>query len=324
MTREASSLIVMSGATSGFGLQAARALGQRDDVHLIVGARTPARATILRSAIPGERLTVLPLDTSSLSSVRAFAAAVEEERRGQPISALGLNAGTQSGAALQLTDDGLERTFATNYLGHFLLVEELKGALAPSAAIVITASQSHHPEDRIGKFLGYRGAVFPSAEAVARGELDMSVSPAQQARDRYATSKLCCLLWTFGMARRTRPEEMRFIAYDPGTVPATQIARELGLGARLGWSHLLPLAVPFLPGFSTPDASGRTLARLLTNPKLAPGTGLYLNFQTQPAALWEAAKRSDWQDDLLNLSWSLIEAGSRSSVTAEGLPDKTS
>lgn len=295
----------MTGATSGIGLQAARALGQRDNVHLIVGARTPDRASTLRSAIPKDRLTILPLDTSSLTSVATFAGAVEE-RRDRPISALGLNAGTQSGGDLRLTDDGFEETFATNYLGHFLLVEKLKAALAPGAAVVSTASQSHHPEDRIGKVLGYRGAIFPSAQAVARGELDMSVSPAQQARDRYATSKFCCLLWTFAMARRTSQKVIRFIAYDPGTVPATEIARELGAGARFGWSRLLPLAVPFLPGFSTPEASGRTLARLLTNPELAPGTGLYLDCRLQPAFLWAAAKRQDWQDDLLNLSTDLI------------------
>lgn len=226
---------------------------------------------------------------------------MHRERGDRPIFALGLNAGMQSGEVLQLTDDGVERTFATNCLGHFALANQLKVALAPGAAVVMTASQSHNPADLVGKLLLYRGAIFPSAKAVARGTLDTSASPAQAARDRYATSKLCCLLCTFAMARRTPGEDIRFLAYDPGAVPATQLARDLSFGARLGWTHLLPLAVPLLPSFTTPQASGRTLARLLVNPKLAPHTGQYLDYRLQPAALWPEAKRTDWQDDLLTL-----------------------
>jgi NAD(P)-dependent dehydrogenase (short-subunit alcohol dehydrogenase family) len=65
----------------------------------------------------------------------------------------------QSGEELELTDDGVERTFATNCLGHFALAELLKAALVPGAPVVITASQSHNPADRIGKLLGYRGGI---------------------------------------------------------------------------------------------------------------------------------------------------------------------
>jgi len=296
----------MTGATSGIGLQAAKALGEHGNFDLIVGARTPESAEALRSAMPNERLTVLSLDTSNLGSIRAFAAAVESERGDRQISALGLNAGIQSGEVLQLTSEGVEQTFATNYLGHVLLVQHLTSALAPGAAVVMTASQSHHPEDRIGKILGYRGAIFSSAEAVARGQLDMSVTPAQQARDRYATSKFCCLLWTFAMARQTSQQNIRYIAFDPGTVPATQIARDLGLGARIGWNYVLPLAVPILPSLSTAEASGRTLAQILTNSNVAPSTGQYINHRQQPAFLWEAANRQDWQDALMSLTVSLL------------------
>jgi len=301
MTHDETLLIVMTGATSGLGLEAARALGEHQNVHLIIGARAPERADVLRAAVPGERLTVLPLDTASLTSVRAFATAVQRERGDRTIFALGLNAGMLGGEVLQLTDDGVERTFATNCLGHLALINQLKAALAPGAAVVMTASQSHNPADLVGKLLLYRGAIFPNAKAAARGELDTSASPAQAARDRYATSKLCCLLCTFALARRTPSEDIRFLAYDPGAVPATQLARDLGFGARLGWTHILPLVVPLLPSFTTPQASGRTLARLLVSPKLAPKTGQYLNFRLQPATLWSEAKRTDWQDDLLAL-----------------------
>lgn len=292
-------LIVMTGATSGIGLEAARALGARGNIHLIVGARVPERADALREAVRGARLTVLPLNTASLASVRAFAAGVLHQRRQRPISALALNAGMQSSDELQLTDIGVEKTFATNCLGHFALAEQLKSGLALRAAVVITASQSHHPSDRIAKLLGYRGAIFPGAEAVVRGELDNSAAPAQAARDRYATSKLCCLLWTFAMARRARNANYRFLAYDPGTVPGTGIARELGFVAHFGWRRLLPLVVPLLPSFTNPPASGRALAHLLMSPSIAVHVGQYIDHRLLPAAFWAEAKRIDWQDDLL-------------------------
>lgn len=306
MMQDTPILIVMTGATSGIGLAAARAIGGVDGAHLIVGARAPERAEALRGAVPAERLTVLPLDTASLASVRAFSAAVLERCGERKISALGLNAGMQGSSMLQSTDAGVERTFATNCLGHFALADLLGPALAPGSAVVITASQSHDPADRVARLLGYRGAIFPGASAVAKGELDPAAGPAQSARDRYATSKLCCLLWTFGMARRTGAEGLRYLAFDPGTVPATGIARELGVAAHLGWTLLMPLAVPFLPGFSTPAASGRALARLLTARGTLPPGGVYLDHRLKPAALWKEARRADWQDDLLAVSADII------------------
>lgn len=291
----------MTGATSGIGLEAARSLTERQNLHLIIGARSPDRADALRAVVPTERLTVLRLDTSSLASVHAFAKAVHEKRGTRLISALGLNAGMLGGERLQLTEAGVEQTFATNCLGHFALADQLKRALAPGAIVLITASQSHNPADRLTRLLGYRGAIFPSAESVAHGRLDESVGPAQAARDRYATSKLCCLLWTFAMARLTPGEDIRFIAYDPGAVPATQLARDLDFSSRIGWERLLPLAVPVLPSFTTPQASGRSLALLLANPKVAPQTGQYLDHRLQPATLWPKAKCTAWQNDLLNV-----------------------
>ena len=301
MSEKTTSLIVMTGATSGIGLKAARALGERENVHLIVGARAPERANALRAAVPEARLTVLPLDTSSLASVRAFADAVNGARGARQISALALNAGIQGGRALNLTGDGVEQTFATNVLGHYALVDKLRPALSPGAAVVITASQSHNPADIIARLLLYRGGIFRDAAAVARGKLHVPARFSQAARDRYATSKLCCILYAFAMARRVPGDEIRFLAYDPGAVPATRITRHLGLFARAGWALFLPLLAPLLPGFTTPQASGRALARILADPGQAPQTGQYLNHRLKPASLWAEAKRTDWQDDLMTV-----------------------
>ena len=143
-------LFVLTGATSGLGLEAARSLGRGQANRLIVGARNPEGASTLKAAVRPEQLIVLPVDIASLDSVRDFARRVGEARSGTPISAVALNAGVQIVNGLEMSVDGVEMTFATNHLGHFLLYHELRSALAPGAAIVSTASGTHDPNvDRI-------------------------------------------------------------------------------------------------------------------------------------------------------------------------------
>jgi NAD(P)-dependent dehydrogenase (short-subunit alcohol dehydrogenase family) len=89
------SLFVMTGATSGFGLHAARLLLQNPNHELIVGVREAERASDLKCLTGQDRLTITPLDTSSLASVRNFAGFVRNQCSGRKITALGLNAGMQ-------------------------------------------------------------------------------------------------------------------------------------------------------------------------------------------------------------------------------------
>lgn len=289
--------ILLTGATSGLGLAAARALAAATAADLIVGARDPGRADALRAAVPAERLSVLPLDLASLSSVRGFAAAVR--RRLGPdarLSAVACNAGVQLGADDRTSADGHELTFASNHLGHFLLVHELLDRLAPGAAVVSTASGTHDPDDRTARRFGYRGGIFPGAAAVARGALDPSATPAQRGRDRYATSKLCKVMFTYAMAARA--PHLRFVAFDPGLMPGTGLARGLPAHMRFAWSNVLPVVARLMPGASTPARSGAVLARLLTDPSAAGGTGLHIDHRLRRTPSSRDSRREDWQEDL--------------------------
>ena len=103
-----SSRILLTGATSGIGLELARQLLAEPARRLIVGARRPAAATRLRALAGTERLTILPLDLASLASTRAFADAVVAELAGARLDALAANAGVQLPGPLRLTADGYE------------------------------------------------------------------------------------------------------------------------------------------------------------------------------------------------------------------------
>src|SRR3954469_19973771 len=143
---QAGRLAIVTGATSGIGYEAALALAGAG-AQVILAARDPdkGRRTMdaIRRAHPGAQLEARPLDIARLASVRDFAARWREEER--PFDILLLNAGIASVPQREETEDGFERQFATNYLGHFALTGLLLPSLRSGAAprIVEVASLAH-------------------------------------------------------------------------------------------------------------------------------------------------------------------------------------
>ena len=294
-------VLVLTGATSGMGLRLAERLLAATDAHLVVGARSPGRvAETLRDR--RDRITVLPLDTARLASVRKFAADLRTGLGDRRIAAIACNAGVQLVGPKMMTEDGVEATFATNHLGHFALVHALLDRIEPGGIVVSTASGTHSPDDRLARRFGFRGGLFPNAEAVAAGDLDPAASVGQQGIDRYATSKLCNLLFTAEMARRVPAEQVRFLAYDPGLMPGTGLARDRSAMERFGWTYLMPALRWIVPGVSSPDRSAAVLAELLTALAGGSASGAYVDFRRRPAAISSDARRQDLAEDLCTVS----------------------
>lgn len=111
--------ILVTGANSGLGRAAAFALAhRRAEVWLLCRSEERGQQALddLRLSSQNENLRLELIDVSSMASVRAFA-----ERLGdQPVDVLINNAGVLP-AERQLTDEGLELTWATNVVGPFLL-----------------------------------------------------------------------------------------------------------------------------------------------------------------------------------------------------------
>ena len=304
-----SSRILLTGATSGIGLELARQLLAEPARRLIVGARRPAAATRLRALAGTERLTILPLDLASLASTRAFADAVVAELAGARLDALAANAGVQLPGPLRLTADGYEETFQANLLSHGMLIDRLMAHLASHAPVVITASGSHDPDEPGARLIGFRGGLFVGAERVARGDLDPTASLRQQGFDWYATSKLCTILLVYALARRAAPEGPRFIAFDPGLVAGTGLARERSIFERWGWTTLLPILARAIPGTSNAPRSAAAYAALLTGRAFARDTGLHVGFMLDAKSSSADSQRRDWQDELMAFVDRVAHAG---------------
>ncbi len=137
---QAGKLIVVTGANSGIGKEAARRLGAAGS-HVIMAVRTVAKGDQARAEIlaghPDARLEVRRVDLADLASVKEFA----DGLAGSPVDVLINNAGVMAPPTRMITADGFELQFGSNFLGPFALtVRLLPALLAASAPRVVTMS----------------------------------------------------------------------------------------------------------------------------------------------------------------------------------------
>ena len=253
---------VVTGATSGLGRATAAVLAATPGWRLVLAVRDVRRGAELAEQL-GEGTGVVPLDLASLASVQVAAATLAGGHA--PISALVLNAGLQVPRADRTSQDGYELTFAVNHLGHFLLTELLRPALAPDARIAVVSSGTHW-----GTFA--KSGPFPAPRWKDPREL---ARPSRgSGRVAYSTSKLANVYFAYEAARRY--PDMAVNAFDPGLKPATELARAYPALVRAVNRALAPL-VARLPFAASPHDSAAQLARLVTDPALAAVTGRYFD-----------------------------------------------
>jgi NAD(P)-dependent dehydrogenase (short-subunit alcohol dehydrogenase family) len=141
--------VIVTGASSGLGIETARALLSAH-AEVILAVRDTAKgervAQALRAATSNTQAHVLALDLGSLAGVRQ--AAEQFRARWSKLDLLINNAGIMA-TPQGYTPDGFEQQFGTNHLGHYLLTLLLLPALqaAAPARVVVLSSSGHRFSD---------------------------------------------------------------------------------------------------------------------------------------------------------------------------------
>lgn len=273
-------ILVMTGGTSGFGRRVVeRIVAERLDWRVLLLARPSPHARSLAAAAAGsDRLQMIDVELASLASVEAAIDEVRAHLGGAPIDALGLNAGVQAVAGDQASIDGLEITFAVNHVAHFLVADRLARAVKPGGRIVLTSSVVHDPDAfcLVGLTRADWQPVRQQADPVrAQDHLPNRVDRGEA---RYCGSKLLNLM----TARHLAAEHpaIGVLAFNPGLVPGTDIARERNILQVLGWKYIMSALAPVLPATRTVERSASDLLWLLTEADPLSMTGSYVDGRT--------------------------------------------
>ncbi|GCE65875.1 hypothetical protein OMCYN_01821 [cyanobiont of Ornithocercus magnificus] len=218
--------LLITGASSGIGLEACKTLGLNGH-RLTLICRTPGRCsqthhTLEKQGIDPGNLDTLHMDLADLSSVEEGCYNLLEQ--GQPFDNLVLNAGLQNVGIQQpqYTPQGIELTFAVNHLAHQLIAMRLLPLLLRSQQprLIITASEVHDPAragGRIGPPAGLgalQGLRSSAGFTMVDGHSPFNADKA------YKDSKLCNVLMAREIARQSKQagREISVFAWSPGLV----------------------------------------------------------------------------------------------------------
>lgn len=200
---------VVTGATSGIGVETARALASAG-ATVVLGVRRLDEgrrvAAQIAAATGNDSVTTAFLDVADLASVREFTARFVD----QPLHILVNNAGIMALPELSRTADGREMQFATNYLGHFALTLGLYPALvaAGGARVVSVSSSGHLLSPVVFDDLDYRFRPYDPWTA-------------------YGQSKTADVLLAVGVTHRWRDALIVGNALNPGAI-ATGLQKHTG------------------------------------------------------------------------------------------------
>lgn len=275
--------IVVTGASSGIGAEAAAKLAARGARVAVVG-RSPERTRAVATAAGADAFLA---DFSRLDDVRALAEQLSN--RYPRIDVLANNAGG-SWPKRTVTADGNELTFQVNHLAPFLLTSLLLERLtqARQARVINTSSMT------------YRSATLDLDRVNATtGSFSMLGA--------YSASKLANILFTRELARRTDGTGLVTAAFHPGAV-ATHVYDNIPFG--VGLFVRSPLSRPF---FIRPDKGAQPLVHLATTPDTAAINGRYFHRFTEESPRNGQAV----DDDLAQRLWAMSERITGVSATAK-------
>ena len=233
-TRGTPGTALITGASSGVGLFATRALVDRG-WHVVMACRDTDKARRAQAAlaIPDASVTHRQVDLGDLDSVRRLAAEVNAD--GRPLDALIVNAAMYKPRLKQpeRSPQGYELSMATNHLGHFLLIQllldKLRQSPHPSRRLVILGTVTANSKELGGKIPIPAPADLGDLSGFAAGfkaPIAMADGKPFKPGKAYKDSKLCNMITTQELHRRLHEQTgIVFTSLYPGCVADTPLFR---------------------------------------------------------------------------------------------------
>ncbi|KAI5062341.1 hypothetical protein GOP47_0022880 [Adiantum capillus-veneris] len=253
--------VIVTGASSGIGAEAARVLA-KGGARLILPARSLKKAELLREnmlqQLPKACIIALELDLASFASVRSFAA--QFLSLDLPLNILINNAGVYC-KSFKRSEEGFEMSFATNHLGHFLLTNLVMERMVESAKESGVEGRIVNVSSCLHSWVVAPGIHFTSLHDPHSFVESMS----------YAQSKLANILHAKELARRLKEAGVNVTAnaLHPGIVK-TNITRD-----RRGLLTDAILAVASKFFMKTIPQGAAVICYVATHPDLVGVSGKY-------------------------------------------------
>jgi protochlorophyllide reductase len=307
--------VVITGASSGVGLYAAKAMAQRG-WHVVMACRDLPKTAVAAQAlgIATDSYSITHLDLGSLASVRKFVQ--EFHTTGRSLDALVCNAAVYLPLLKQprRSPEGYELSVATNHLGHFLLcnllLDDLKASSAPSRRLIILGTVTANSKELGGKIPIPAPADLGDLQGLAAGFKDpiaMIDGKPFKAGKAYKDSKLCNMMTSREQHRRYHAETgIIFNTLYPGCVADTPLFR-----------NSYPLFQKIFPwfqknitkGYVTQTLAGERVAQVVVDPEFTQ-SGVHWSWgnRQQPGRKSFVQELSDKaSDDKAVRMWELSE-----------------
>lgn len=244
-------LAVVTGCTSGIGFETMRVLALRG-AYVVGTSRSLESARAATASVRGTT-TGLQLELADFDSVVACANTIRSIN--QPLDILICNAGYLGGSSHPELVNGVEKHFAINHLGHFVLVNRLLGRLyiANQGRVVVVGSR----------------AAYTSAPPAGIEFDNLDAGTGYSDRRAYGQSKLANVLFSLQLAKLLRGTRITSNSLHPGVVN-TEIDRHFNRALQLGFSLVTKLGY----GKSVEEGAA-TSCFVATSPLLGSTSGRY-------------------------------------------------
>jgi len=274
-------IVVVTGASSGLGLWAAKALAGMKNYFVICAVRDPDKMDKAAKEVGIKRgdYYAMKLELGSLQSVKDFVANLKTFTPARPINHLICNAAVYRPADPEpaWTDDGYEMSFGVNHLGHFLLAQLLLPELkrAKDARLCIVGSITGN-SNTIGGGLVYPRAEIGELEGMQRGgdrQFEMVDGGKFDGAKAYKDAKALNMMTVTELHRRFHDESgITFASMYPGCIAETNLFRE----KREWFKKIFPVFMKYVTGgYVSEVEAGERLAQVIDDPQCKDKSGVY-------------------------------------------------